>query len=185
MFNGEHLSWLATYEMNQQLEQPPQGAWTKTKFYALIVSLAVLIGTLAQALVVPPAWTWWPVGSPAQEHAVQNSASSVATPSSAPAMGQPNVCGVWRSGTSGKRYNFVCKGQDSFEIYEVSAQGVTKNGSGTLTKESTVEASLLSLPKNRMAYLKLKLSTDGRSMEGSWRGDDLRESGQLVFHRIP
>lgn len=171
--------------MNQQLQQPPQGDWTKTKFYVLIMLLAVLIGALAQALMVPPAWKLWSVDSPAQGPTVQNSASLVATPTSSYVVGQSNVCGVWRSTTSGKRYKFVCKGQDSFEIYEVSAQEVTKSGSGTLTKENNVEASLLSVPKNRMAYLKLRLSADGSSMEGSWRGDDPRESGRLVFHRIP
>lgn len=170
--------------MNQQLRQHPQGEWTKKKFYALILLLAVLIGALAQALVVPPDWKSLSVGSPAQEPAVHNSGSPVGTPSSAPVVGQLDVCGVWLSETSGKRYNFICKGQDAFEIYEVSAQGVAKNGAGTLTQENTVEASLLSLPKNRMAYLKLRLSADGRSMEGAWRGDDPREAGQLIFYRV-
>jgi hypothetical protein len=40
------------------------------------------------------------------------------------------------------------------------------------------------LTKNRMAYLKLRLSTDGQKMEGSWHGDDPRETGLLTFHKI-
>ena len=147
--------------------QPPTGRFPRKSLYAAVMLLCALVGTLAQVVVVPPAWNWWPFKKPVQ---------TSTTPT-------PDVCGTWVSATSRKRYDFVCQGQGAFVIYEVTDKGISKNGWGRLMEEGNVEADLQSMPKNRKAHLRLKLSTDGRSMEGSWQGDDPREFGQLMFHR--
>lgn len=164
--------------------QPPADNLSNNKVYAVAMLLAAIIGTLAQVVVVPPALKWWPY----EEQKAQTSATPAPTPNPTPKSGtlqsQTNVCGTWVSATSQKRYDFVCQGQGSFEIYEVSDKGLSKNGSGKLTEDDSVEADLLLMPKNRRAHLRLKLSADGRRMEGSWQGEDPRESGQLMFQRI-
>lgn len=146
--------------------QPLKNGMSRRTLYASVMLLTAVIGMLAQVIVVPPAWKWWPYTEVKEQ----------------PTLNQRNVCGTWVSATSRKRYDFVCLGQGSFEIYEVSDQGLSKNGSGKLI-EDNVEAELLSMPKSRRAHLRLKLSADGLRMEGSWQGDDPRESGQLMFHR--
>src|SRR5215470_5951756 len=155
--------------------RPPTNRFFRKPLYAAVMLLTAVIGTLAQVVVVPPAWNWWPYER--QETTATKPASS-ASPTR-----QSNVCGTWVSASSGKRYDFVCQGQGAFEIYEISDQGLSKNGSGKLTEEGIVEADLLSMPKNRIAHLRLGLSADGRSMEGAWHGDDPRESGQLMLQR--
>lgn len=162
--------------------QPPADNLSNNKVYAVAMLLAAIIGTLAQVVVIPPTWKWWPY----EESKAQTSATPVPTPTPkvVPLQGQTNVCGTWISATSRKRYDFVCQGQGSFEIYEVSDKGLSKNGSGKLTEDGSVEADLLSMPKNRRARLKLRISADGRRMEGSWQGEDPRESGQLMFQRV-
>lgn len=164
--------------------QPPTDNLSSKKLYAIVMLLTALIGTLAQVVVVPPTWNWWPYeGSKVQTPPPPVLTDDRSTPRKDPLQSQPNVCGTWVSATSGKQYDFVCQGQGSFEIYEVSDKGLSKNGSGRLTEEGNVEADLLSVPKNRRARLRLRLSADGRRMEGSWQGEDPRESGQLTFHR--
>ena len=164
--------------------QPPLNNLSGNRFYAIAMLLAALIGTLAQVVVIPPTWKWWPY----EETKPQTSVTPTPTPNLTDKAGslqnQTNVCGTWVSMTSRKRYDFVCQGQGAFEIYEISDKGLSKNGSGKLTEEGNVEADLLSMPKNRRAHLRLRLSADGRRMEGSWQGEDPRESGQLMFHRV-
>jgi hypothetical protein len=168
--------------MSSQPPQQPQSDWTKGKFYAAVTILTALIGLGIQALLVPPAW--WPIfWPPASGPAPQSSPTPATSPSAAPVPRQQNVCGVWLSTTSQKRYDFICQGQAAFEVYEVTAQGLNKIGSGRLTEDGNVEASLFISPKNRRAYLNLKLSSDGRKLEGTWKGDDPREFGQLQFNR--
>lgn len=181
--------------MSSQQPQRPDSDWTKTKLYAGIMLLATLAGAGVQVLLVPPAW--WPIFWPPNQG--QNERTAQAQTQTPPQQSHPapvvdqttvqkppqqNVCGVWLSATSQKRYNFVCLGNDSIEIYEVTSQGTNKNGSGRLTGEGGVEASILSSPKNRWAHLKLRLSADGQRLQGSWRGDDPRESGQSTFYRV-
>jgi hypothetical protein len=178
--------------MSSQPPQTPQFDWTKTQFYAVVALLTMLVGLGIQALLVPPE-RWHnlfssPTQGPTQGTVHQSPPSPFSPlPVTGPSISQPvrqqNVCGVWLSATSQKRYNFICRGQESFEIYEVGEQGLNNNGSGKLTEEGNVEAGLLLSPKNRRARLKLKLSADGRTLEGTWQGDDPREFGQLLFHR--
>lgn len=148
--------------------QSLKNGMSRKTLYALVMLLTAVIGALAQVVVVPPAWNWWPYKQRKEQ----------------PPVIQRTVCGTWVSETSRKRYDFVCQGQGFFEIYEVSDKGLNKNGSGKLIEGDNVEVELLSMPKNRRAHLKLKLSSDGLRMEGSWRGDDPREYGQLLFHRV-
>lgn len=164
--------------------QPSVDSLSGKKLYALVMLLTALVGALAQVVVVPPAWGWWPYEGLKTQTSATPAPIPKPAPKTEPLQSQPNVCGTWASATSRKRYDFVCQGQGSFEIYEVSDKGLSKNGSGRLTEEGNVEADILSMPKNRKAHLRLKLSADGRRMEGPWWGDDPRESGQLTFYRI-
>jgi hypothetical protein len=108
--------------------------------------------------------------------------SPVATPS--PVTSQSPICGLWQSETSSKRYNFICKNQNFFELYEVGAdQGLTKVGSGTANGDA-IEVDFFSIAKNRSAKLKLKLFADGQKLEGTMQGIDPRESGWLTFRKI-
>lgn len=186
--------------MISQQPQRPDSDWTKTKVYAGVMLLATFVGAGVQVLLVPPAW--WPIFRPPNQGQNERTAQGPTSQepeqvppqqsSPMPVVKQPagqtspqqKVCGVWLSTTSQKRYNFVCQGNDSFEIYEVTSQGANKNGSGKLTGDGNVEASLLASPKNRWAHMKLRLSDDGQRLQGSWRGDDPRESGQLMFYRV-
>lgn len=169
--------------MNSQMPQQ-QFDWNKTKLCAVVAILTLLVGVA----MVPPAW--WPIlfSQPNQSPVGQSPPqpppnSPVSTPVVNVEQWQ-SVCGEWVSTTSRKQYNFVCQGKESFEIYEMAAQGLSKTGSGKISPEGGVAAYLLSSPKNRKAHLRLRLSADGRTMAGSWQGDDPRESGRLMFLRI-
>jgi hypothetical protein len=152
-----------------------QFEWSKTKLCAAVAILTMLTGMA----LVPPAW--WPIlFSPHTQNPPPpppNLPINVLEP-------RQNVCGEWLSATSRKQYNFVCQDKDSFEIYETGNQGLNKTGSGKVSAGGDVSADLFSSPKNRRAHLRLRLSPDGRTMDGSWQGEDPRESGQLIFHRI-
>jgi len=91
---------------------------------------------------------------------------------------------MWLSETSHKQYNFACKGHDSFEIYEISDQGLTKVGTGKIIDDGNLEADFHVLKKKRWAHLQLKLSPDGQKMEGPYHGSDSGEHGWLTFHRV-
>jgi hypothetical protein len=174
--------------MTTQQPPRPQSDWTRTKMYAVIIAATAIVvagAAFYQAWrLVPPPLP--PHGGPV----VQHSPTPAVTPSAAPTPSptqvarRPNVCGVWLSETSQKKYDFVCQGEDFFEIYEVGEAGANKTGTGKITGEGSVEADLLSLPKKRRAQLKLTLSADGRKLEGSWQGEDPRESGRLMFHKV-
>ncbi len=162
--------------------QPPTDNLANSRAYAITMLLAVILGAVAQAFMAPPI-TWLFEKSRGQAAAMPSPTPAPAPNETSSPRSRQNVCGVWVSSTSRKRYDFVCQGQDSFEIYEVSDGGLNKNGAGKLTEDGYVEADLISRPKDRRARLRLKLSADGRTMEGTWQGDDPRESGQLRFHR--
>jgi hypothetical protein len=170
----------------------PTEDWTKGKKYAVITLVVAVFAAIAQALVVPPAWIQ--ANSSSSTPTSANSNPSVTAPpvTTPPVMELPvtpipkqqNICGVWLSLTSRKQYNFVCQDQDAFVIYEVSDQQLIQNGSGTLTNNGDVKARLFLSNKKRTAHISLRLSPDGQKMEGSWRGDDPRESGALMFHKV-
>jgi hypothetical protein len=173
--------------MTTQLPSRSQSDWTKTKIYAVIIAVTAIIGAGAAF------YQAWRLAQAVGLHAgpiVQYSPAPTATPSSVPTTSatlvarQQNICGVWLSATSRKKYNFVCQGEGLFEIYEVGESGASKTGTGKIASDGSVEAALLSLAKNRRAQLKLTLSDDGRRLEGSWRGEDPRESGRLMFNKV-
>jgi hypothetical protein len=161
--------------------QPSLRDWTRSKPYR---ALALFAGIISAVIAVATLWHAVSVSRTTQQRVPVNSALPVATSPTSPSFNQPNLCGEWLSETSHKQYQFVCTGQDLFEIYEISDQGLNKTGSGKVTDDGTLEADFHSLTKNRWAHLKLTLSPDGRKMEGSFQGADPRESGWLTFRRV-
>jgi hypothetical protein len=173
---------------------------TKHKVYALAILLATIIAAIAQVLVVPPTFVpWWTTKSSNKESIGKDQSQAEPSPSTPPTVPPPvaessppitpsvtpqDICCVWFSETSRKKYNFVCKGQNSFDIYEVRDQLLTITGSGKIVDDGSIKADILSMAKNRTAHLTLRLSSDRRKIEGSWHGDDPRESGRVVFHKI-
>lgn len=93
-------------------------------------------------------------------------------------------CGLWQSETSQKRYTFICSDANSFDVYLNNAsEGLVKVGTGNFDGPN-VEADLYVLTKNRSAHLSLRLSEDGETLAGTWRGEDEREIGQLIFRKL-
>ena len=156
-------------EKPNPIEPQPYAGWTL---------FAVFIGALATALLVPPAWQQVELLKEKQRD------SEVKPVPPAPAAVGTTVCGVWRSETSNKLYKYDCLNKSVFDVYELRGKVLDRTGSGQITEEGTVEADIVSMPKNRRARLWLRLAPDGRTMSGSWRGDDPQESGALVFYRI-
>ena len=139
----------------------------------LLISFGILVST---ALLVPPAW--WKGRSPGPN---SNTAPPITNPQ---VKKQPEVCGVWVSETSEKKYSFVCKDQNSFQIDEVNFNGHTNSGSGSFTDGGHINADLFIPKRSRMAHLRLQLSSDGKRIDGTWVGDDpANESGIVAFHR--
>jgi hypothetical protein len=173
--------------------QPPNLGrnWSGHIIVVLIMLFLMLAGVIVGALQIqklPP--SWWPWGGTNNSNRGFVEIGPSPTPKNSPtvtpsaAAPLPSVCGLWQSETSGKKYNFICQGQSFFEMYEVGAdQGLTKVGSGNVNGDS-VEADFFSLTKGRSAKLKLRLSADGRKLEGTLQGNDPRESGWLTFHKI-
>lgn len=179
----------------------PQRDWTKTLPYAALVLLATLItagagaySTIKTPATPPPAPTSAPTPTP----------TSLAHPSPSPGVEtrprnpltaadvarQQSFCREWISAGSGKRYNFVCRDQDVFDVYVLSAHGPERIGTGTILKDNSVETDVVISPRNRAAqprnsHWNLKLSANGKKLEGMHSGDDPRETFQLSFHRVP
>lgn len=175
--------------MTTQQPPTPQISWTTTKPYAVIIALGTII--MAGAAFYE-AWRHWGLTPASETPAMVPVALGSPTPSASPALTatpalatkHQNICGTWLSSSSHKKYNFVCHGEGFFEIYEVSEGGANKTGTGKITDDGSVEADLISLEKNRKAQLRLRLSTNGQMMDGSWRGEDPRESGRLTFQKV-
>lgn len=92
--------------------------------------------------------------------------------------------GTWKSDTSGKIYVFRCTDKSSFILLEKqSEQAFTNAGYGKISAES-VNAILLSQEKNRLASIVLSLSPDGKTLAGTFHGEDPHEAGSLQFHKI-
>jgi hypothetical protein len=115
-------------------------------------------------------------------------ASVIATPENAPVLPSTGKsikpCGVWQSANSSKRYTFVCHDENTFEIFENDPnQGLIRVGSGVISQGS-VNGSLFVRDKGRAAALSLRISEDGQKMEGSFKGLDPTEFGQVVFQKL-
>ena len=154
--------------------------WTKTRTYAGLALLATFITASAAGFTAlsrllgpdPPSAPVEKALSPAKDDALQQ-----------------RVCKKWSSLTSKKRYDFVCNGPDSLDVYEITSQEKRKVGFGKLTADKRVEVELMVQPNNkraplRRARLSLTPSPDGKRLEGSFSGDDPREVGQLIFNAV-
>lgn len=146
------------------------------------------ITALATLLMVPPAW-WSSVlkdlftASPPPAPAPVTRPTDPAA-ASVPPVASSTVCGRWRSSTSQKNYLFVCKGESSFQIREISGDDQANAGAGNIRQNGKVEADLLIAKKDRTAHLRLQLSDDGQRLVGTWYGDNQNESGTLSFYRV-
>jgi hypothetical protein len=93
-------------------------------------------------------------------------------------------CGLWRSETSEKQYTFICQNENRFDVYVSDPnEGLVKVGTGRFEK-ANVEADVYVKSKNRSAHLSLKLSDDGKTLEGIWTGLDPREYGRIRFRKV-
>jgi len=166
-------------------DQPAFVDWTKTRTYASLALLATFITAAAAGLTAlsrsfPPEQPVIPV---------QQEVKTLPSPPAKDDSLQRTVCKEWSSATSKKRYNFVCNGPGSIDVYEVTSQGTKKVGFGKFTADRRVEVELMVQPNNkraplRRAYLNLIPSSDGKNLEGPLTGDDPREVGQLTFHAV-
>lgn len=169
----------------------PQGTppkdWSKSKIYLFLTLLFLAITALSQSLMVPPAWNPpRPLPTPEPTPVVVHTPTPTPTPPPPVSRtSQRTACGSWFSNTSQKKYKFICRDQNSFDVYQVNSDlDITKVGSGDAVGD-IIDAKLVVPEKGRKAYLQLQLSTDGQRMEGRWHGDDPRESGLLKFQKIP
>lgn len=157
--------------------------WTKTRTYAGLALLATFITASAAGLTAISRLLW-----PERPIIPPPLAEKVLSPAKDEVL-QQRVCKEWSSITSKKRYDFVCNGPDSLDVYEVTSQGKKKVGFGKFTADKRVEVELMVQPNNRKAPLRrarlnLTPSPDGKRLEGSLSGDDPREVGQLTFNAI-
>jgi len=161
---------------------PPKD-WSKSKIYLFLTLLFLAITALAQSLMVPPAWTP-PRPLPTPESTLVPVRTPTPTPPPVSRTNQQTACGSWLSNTSRKKYKFICRDQNSFDVYQVNSNlDLTKVGSGDAVGDA-IDAKLVIPERGRNAYLQLQLSNDGQRMEGRWHGDDPRESGVLKFQKI-
>lgn len=98
---------------------------------------------------------------------------------------QHQVCGRWQSPRSQKTYDFICQGPGTFRVRQVDGAGGENTGTGTVGPDGQeVQAHILIARNNRTAYLRLRLSSDGQRLDGSWSGDAAVETGAVSFRRI-
>jgi hypothetical protein len=151
--------------------------------------ILVFIAAVAQALQVPHSLRQYflsfqkPEVAISKEIPVQNSAPVTAPPTSRLPVRKPGVCADWRSENSPRQYSFVCVGAETFDVYEVNNGQLNKIGSGHFG-DDTVDAEVVSPSKHRKGYWQLKLSADKTILEGTWRGDDPREAGNLKLRKM-
>ena len=69
-------------------------------------------------------------------------------------------------------------------MHETNSGQLNKLGSGRVIADGRLEAELVSRTKNRKGYWELQVSPDKNTMEGTWHGDDPRESGRLQFRKL-
>lgn len=174
--------------------QPASPRSSNTNYRRNMLIIAA-IGAVSSALLVFPAW-WSGVFNPRPPTGNTSSTIAHAPPSPSPItrpteeptptkpISRATVCGQWRSVSSQKNYNFICQSQSSFEIHEMSSGIQTNTGSGSVGPNGEVQANMQIAKKDRIAHLRLQLSSDGQTLVGSWYGDDQREAGTLSFQRM-
>ena len=173
------------------MSSQPASRRNSSTHYRRNTLIIAAITAVSTALLVIPAWrnsgglppsNQWttPTPTPTPRPSPVQTPQVVSTP--LPAV-KPNVCGRWKSVSSQKIYDFVCQGQ-RFEIRELNGEGQNNTGSGSVSQDGEIQAALLIAKKDRTAHLRLRLSNDGQRLDGSWYGNDPRESGTLSFYRI-
>jgi hypothetical protein len=167
-----------------------QRDWTKTFPYACLVLMATLAST--GVLVYKTMKSDSVQGR--EQPASTPSPTPMPTPSPTPWEKNPEVlarqqrvCSEWIFALTGGRYNFVCRGSDTFDIYVVRDNGSKRVGAGKIGTDGSVEGDLL-IPKHpdsapRHSHWSLKITTDGKRLEGTHYGEDPREEFPLIFDR--
>lgn len=188
------------FKMKTRKRQAPQRDWTKTLPYAFLVLLATLtsagVGAYATIISIHVSRQQREAPGPTPSPTPTPTASPSATPEPSPRnpittsdlARQQKICSEWISSSSGKRYNFVCRGRDTFEVYVVGVHGSERIGSGTILEDNSVESDVKISPRNKQAlprnsHWKLKPSADGKKLEGVHSGDDPRETFPLRLRR--
>jgi hypothetical protein len=169
--------------MSFQPAHQQRSEWTG---YATLTIILVFIAAIAQALQVPHSLTQWLRSVHTPEAAIAQGPPPVVAspPATRTTVRQPGMCAEWLSVRSRKRYDFICAGADTFDVYETNNGQLNKIGSGRVLADGHLEAELVSTTKNRKGYWNLELSSDKNAMEGTWHGDDPRESGRLQFSKL-
>jgi hypothetical protein len=168
--------------------------------YRLIIASAAIVTAIAAALALVPPWRVMiiemlgfsvPVApakqlppSSAPEPPVATLPNPVTNPDPTSRTEQHQVCGSWQSNGSQKTYAFICRGSGVLQIRQIDSTGRENTGTGTASADGQVQAEIRIARNNRRAYLRLRLSTDGQRLDGTWYGNAAEESGEVSFHRV-
>ena len=164
--------------MNSQPPSPGRTEWTG---YATLTLILVFVGALAEALQVPQSLNEFFNKIKNPEEVISK---EIPPPPHSPLpVIQTEVCAHWSSENSSRQYSFICVGAENLDIYEVNNGRLIKIGSGRFS-DGKINAEVVSLTKNRRGYWQLELSSDKTTLEGSWQGDDPRESGNLKLRKV-
>ncbi len=168
--------------MSFQPGQPRRTEWTG---YATLTLILLFIAAIAQALQVPHSINQWLRSLNTKEETLISQVSPVPVPEPVKAKARyQDMCAEWVSSNSQRPYDFICTGPSTFDVHEASNGQLTRIGSGRVVAEDHLEAEVVSPTKNRKGYWQLQLSPDKNTMEGTWHGDDPRESGRLQFRKL-
>jgi len=163
--------------MNSQTPSPNRTEWSG---YATLTLLVIFLGALAQSLVVPQSLHSFLTSLRKADSEISQKIPPPSEP--VPINNRREVCAQWSSQNSDHRYNFICGAENLFDVYEVNDGQLNMIGSGTFS-DGNINAQVKSLTKNRRGYWQLKLSADKNTLEGTWRGDDPREFGNLKLRK--
>jgi len=167
--------------MNVKSPSTKRTEWTG---YGTLMLLVVFVAAVAEALQVPQSLNEYFRSLRKDAEVISKQTSRTAeSPIETSPVKRADVCSEWSSQNSTRRYSFVCVGADNFDVYEISDGQLKKIGSGSLNGDD-INAQVVSLTKHRRGYWQLKLSSDKTTLEGTWRGDDPREFGNLKLHRV-
>lgn len=167
--------------------------------YKLAMLILAVVMTLAAILALVPSYrtmlidikglagpvpTIYPAPSPTPASAGVSQPTPI-TNLPQPTPQQHQVCGRWRSQRSEKTYDFICHSATTFQVRQVDDAGGENTGTGTVAPDGQeVQAQILIARNNRTAYLRLRLSSDGQRLDGSWSGNAAVETGAVSFHRV-
>jgi len=97
----------------------------------------------------------------------------------------PEVCGTWRSLTSGKKYAFRCRNGTAFVLFQFDPNGLpVRIGDGFQADRQVVAVADFPVEtESRSGRLDLTLNPEGTIMVGTLRGIDPREYYFVRFLR--